>query len=165
MEIAIMDYQSGTIRTIKGCPDEWQTEQIEDYLYNTLGYRESDIYYMCGTISHTQEEYITQPDTSQRTKQWNKLKKDHPGALLLFRVGRFVECYNEDAVKAAEILDITLTDRHTEHLSKIAGFPDYALDTYLPKFIRAGQRVAIYDQLEDPKLTKTLVKRSISCLL
>ena len=143
MEIAIMDYQSGTIRTIKGCPDEWQTEQIEDYLYNTLGYRESDIYYMCGTISHTQEEYITQPDTSQRTKQWNKLKKDHPGALLLFRVGRFVECYNEDAVKAAEILDITLTDRHTEHLSKIAGFPDYALDTYLPKFIRAGQRVAI----------------------
>ena len=124
MEIAIMDYQSGTIRTIKGCPDEWQTEQIEDYLYNTLGYRESDIYYMCGTISHTQEEYITQPDTSQRSKQWNKLKEAHPGALLLFRVGRFYECYNEDAVK-------------------IAGFPGHALDTYLPKFVRASQRVVI----------------------
>lgn len=62
MEIAIMDYQSGTIRTIKDCPDEWQTEQIEDYLYNTLGYRESDIYYMCGTISHTEETYAPQSE-------------------------------------------------------------------------------------------------------
>lgn len=148
MEIAIMDYQSGTIRTIKGCPDEWQTEQIEDYLYNTLGYRESDIYYMCGTISHTQEEYITQPDTSQRSKQWNKLKEAHPDALLLFGMGRFYELYNEDAVKAAEILGITLTDTHTNELRKIAGFPRHALDTYLPKFIRAGQKVAICDCLD-----------------
>lgn len=63
MEIAIMDYQSATIRTIKNCPDEWDSEQIEDYLYDTLDYNESDIYYMCGsTISHTEEVYTSKPE-------------------------------------------------------------------------------------------------------
>lgn len=160
MEIVIMDYQSGTIRTIKNCPDEWESEQIEDYLYGTLDYSEGSVYYMYGsTISRTEEVYVPQPEDPTAYKQWTELKKKHPGSLLLFRVGRFYECYDEDAAKAAEILSIALTDRHTEHLSKIAGFPCHALDTYLPKLIFSGQRVAICDQLHED--SKQLPKRGI----
>jgi len=101
-------------------------------------------------------------------KQFFDLKAKHPEALLLFRCGDFYETYCEDAVIAAQILGITLTHRNNGAGVKgdeMAGFPHHALDTYLPKLIRAGKRVAICDQLEDPKLTKKLVKRGITELV
>src|SRR5210317_1317446 len=100
-------------------------------------------------------------------KQYNAIKAKHPGALLLFRVGDFYETFGEDAIKASKILDIVLTKRANGSAAHIelAGFPHHALDTYLPKLVRAGQRVAICDQLEDPKLTKTIVKRGVTELV
>ena len=103
-------------------------------------------------------------------KQFYDLKAKHPDALLLFRCGDFYETYNEDASVAADILGITLTKRSSvagtsANGTAMAGFPHHALDTYLPKLIRAGKRVAICDQLEDPKLTKKLVKRGITELV
>ncbi|MDE7117474.1 MAG: DNA mismatch repair protein MutS, partial [Bacteroidaceae bacterium] len=103
-------------------------------------------------------------------KQFYDLKAKHPDALLLFRCGDFYETYNEDATVAADILGITLTKRSSvagtsASGTAMAGFPYHALDTYLPKLIRAGKRVAICDQLEDPKLTKKLVKRGITELV
>ena len=101
-------------------------------------------------------------------KQFFDLKAKHPDAVLLFRCGDFYETYCEDAVTAAAILGITLTHRNNGNGGKgdeMAGFPYHALDTYLPKLIRAGKRVAICDQLEDPKLTKKLVKRGITELV
>jgi len=100
-------------------------------------------------------------------KQFFDLKAKHPEALLLFRCGDFYETYCEDAVIAAQILGITLTHRNNGYNKgdEMAGFPHHALDTYLPKLIRAGKRVAICDQLEDPKLTKKLVKRGITELV
>lgn len=102
-------------------------------------------------------------------KQFFTLKAQHPDALLLFRCGDFYETYCEDAVDASRILGITLTRRNNGANAKgqteMAGFPHHALDTYLPKLIRAGRRVAICDQLEDPKLTKKLVKRGITELV
>lgn len=94
-------------------------------------------------------------------KQFHDLKEQHPDAVLLFRVGDFYETYGEDAETAAEILGIVLTTRNTDG-TKMAGFPHHALDTYLPKLVRAGKRIAICDQLEDPKLTKKLVERGIT---
>jgi DNA mismatch repair protein MutS len=100
-------------------------------------------------------------------KQYYGIKEKHPDAVLLFRVGDFYETFGEDAVKASEILGITLTKRANGAASfvDLAGFPYHALDTYLPKLVRAGQRVAICEQLEDPKLTKNIVKRGISELI
>ena len=100
-------------------------------------------------------------------KQFLDLKAKHPDALLLFRCGDFYETYSTDAIAASEILGITLTKRANgkEKTIEMAGFPHHALDTYLPKLIRAGRRVAICDQLEDPKLTKKLVKRGITELV
>ena len=103
-------------------------------------------------------------------KQFFDLKAKHPDAVLLFRCGDFYETYCEDAVTASRILGITLTRRSnggsgTKAATEMAGFPHHALDTYLPKLIRAGKRVAICDQLEDPKLTKKLVKRGITELV
>ena len=101
-------------------------------------------------------------------KQFFSLKAQHPDALLLFRCGDFYETYCEDAITASQILGITLTHRNNGSGSgkdEMAGFPHHALDTYLPKLIRAGKRVAICDQLEDPKLTKKLVKRGITELV
>ena len=100
-------------------------------------------------------------------KQYFELKEKHPDAVMLFRCGDFYETYSEDAITAANILGITLTKRangSAKHV-EMAGFPFHALDTYLPKLIRAGKRVAICDQLEDPKLTKKLVKRGITELV
>ena len=100
-------------------------------------------------------------------KQFYELKTKHPDAVLMFRCGDFYEMYEEDAVAASNILGITLTKsgiaqgRDGKPL-RMAGFPHHALDSYLPRLIRAGHRLAICDQLEDPKLTKTLVKRGIS---
>ena len=100
-------------------------------------------------------------------KQYFEMKQKHPDAVLLFRVGDFYETYSTDAVIASEILGITLTKRANGVADSIelAGFPHHALDTYLPKLIRAGKRVAICEQLEDPKLTKKLVKRGITELV
>ncbi len=100
-------------------------------------------------------------------KQFFDLKAKHPDAVLLFRCGDFYETYCEDAVTASQILGITLTKRNNGYNKgdEMAGFPHHALDTYLPKLIRAGKRVAICDQLEDPKLTKKLVKRGITELV
>ena len=102
-------------------------------------------------------------------KQFYDLKAKHPDAIMLFRCGDFYETYCEDAVVASEILGTTLTKRSNGGRNgepvEMAGFPYHALDTYLPKLIRAGRRVAICDQLEDPKLTKTLVKRGITELV
>jgi DNA mismatch repair protein MutS len=96
-------------------------------------------------------------------KQYNEIKTKHPDAILLFRVGDFYETFGEDAIRTSEILGITLTRRANGSASfvELAGFPYHALDTYLPRLVRAGQRVAICEQLEDPKLTKKIVKRGI----
>lgn len=100
-------------------------------------------------------------------KQFNAIKAKHPGALLLFRVGDFYETFGEDAIKASKILDIVLTKRANGSASHIelAGFPHHSLDTYLPKLVRAGNRVAICDQLEDPKNVKGIVKRGVTELV
>ena len=100
-------------------------------------------------------------------RQYNSIKSKHPDAILLFRVGDFYETFGEDAIKASEILGITLTRRANGAASfvELAGFPYHALDTYLPRLVRAGQRVAICDQLEDPKLAKKIVKRGITELV
>ena len=101
-------------------------------------------------------------------KQFREIKAQYPDALLLFRCGDFYETYCEDATRAAQILNITLTHRNNNGgnvSTEMAGFPFHALDTYLPKLVRAGLRVAICDQLEDPKLTKKLVKRGVTELV
>jgi DNA mismatch repair protein MutS len=100
-------------------------------------------------------------------KQYNSIKAKYPDAILLFRVGDFYETFGEDAVKASKVLGIVLTKRANGSASHIelAGFPHHSLDSYLPKLVRAGYRVAICDQLEDPKLTKTIVKRGITELV
>jgi DNA mismatch repair protein MutS len=100
-------------------------------------------------------------------KQYNAIKAKHPGALLLFRVGDFYETFGEDAIKASKILDIVLTKRANGAASHIelAGFPHHSLDTYLPKLVRSGNRVAICDQLEDPKGVKGIVKRGVTELV
>jgi len=99
-------------------------------------------------------------------KQYNAIKAKHPDALLLFRVGDFYETFGEDAVRAAKILSITLTARNNGGDNiELAGFPHHSLNTYLPKLVKAGCRVAICDQLEDPKQTKTIVKRGVTELV
>ncbi len=100
-------------------------------------------------------------------KQYNQIKAKYPDAMLLFRVGDFYETFGEDAIKASNILNIILTKRGKDSPSEIelAGFPHHSLDTYLPKLVRAGMRVAICDQLEDPKMTKTIVKRGVTELV
>ena len=110
---------------------------------------------------------MAQESLTPMMKQFNEMKAKHPDAVLLFRVGDFYETYGADAVTASEILGITLTRRSSVigGTTEMAGFPHHALDTYLPKLVRAGKRVAICDQLEDPKLTKKLVKRGITELV
>jgi DNA mismatch repair protein MutS len=99
-------------------------------------------------------------------RQYNAIKQKHPDALLLFRVGDFYETFGEDAVKTAQILNIVLTNRNNgSERTELAGFPHHSLNTYLPKLVKAGQRVAICDQLEDPKATKKIVKRGVTELV
>ena len=100
-------------------------------------------------------------------KQYNAIKAKYPDALLLFRVGDFYETFGEDAIKTSSVVGIVLTKRRNGAASyvELAGFPHHALDTYLPKLVRAGYRVAICDQLEDPKLTKKIVKRGVTELV
>ena len=100
-------------------------------------------------------------------RQYNEIKAKYPDAILLFRVGDFFETFGDDAIKTASILGITLTKRANGAASHIelAGFPHHAIETYLPKLIKAGQRVAVCEQLEDPKLAKKIVKRGITELV
>ncbi|WP_346862741.1 DNA mismatch repair protein MutS [uncultured Draconibacterium sp.] len=114
-------------------------------------------------MAKTEKKYVETP----LMKQYYDIKDKHPDAILLFRVGDFYETFGEDAIKTAEIVGITLTRRANGAASyvELAGFPHHALDTYLPKLVRAGQRVAICEQLEDPKLTKKIVKRGITELV
>lgn len=100
-------------------------------------------------------------------KQYNAIKAKHPGAILLFRVGDFYETFSDDAIKVADILGIVLTKRANGSAShvELAGFPHHSLDTYLPKLVRAGHRVAVCDQLEDPKQAKGIVKRGVTELV
>lgn len=109
----------------------------------------------------------SKPKETPLMKQYHQIKGKYPDALLLFRVGDFYETFGNDAVKAAGILGIVLTKRHNGSANEIelAGFPHHSLETYLPKLVRAGQRVAICDQLEDPKQTKTIVKRGVTELV
>ena len=109
------------------------------------------------------EELVRKPNTVL-VSQYEELKRKHPDALLLFRCGDFYECYDEDAKIAADILAITLTVRSSTG-RRMAGFPFHELDTYLPRLIRAGQRVAICDQLEDPMRSTKPVKRGITELV
>ncbi|WP_209272319.1 DNA mismatch repair protein MutS [Wenyingzhuangia aestuarii] len=100
-------------------------------------------------------------------KQYNGIKKKYPDAMLLFRVGDFYETFGTDAIKAAQVLNITLTKRGagSDSETALAGFPHHSLNTYLPKLVKSGLRVAICDQLEDPKMTKTIVKRGVTELV
>ena len=119
------------------------------------------MYYLCGYM-------VKKGELTPMMRQFFSLKEKHPDALLLFRCGDFYETYCQDAVEASKILGITLTKRNNGaegSVTEMAGFPHHALDTYLPKLVRAGRRVAICDQLEDPKLTKKLVRRGITELV
>lgn len=107
------------------------------------------------------------PAETPLMKQYNSIKARYPDALLLFRVGDFYETFGEDAIRTSEVLGIVLTRRANGAAAyvELAGFPHHSLDTYLPKLVKAGHRVAICDQLEDPKLTKTIVKRGVTELV
>lgn len=107
------------------------------------------------------------PKETPLMKQYNEIKNKYPDACLLFRVGDFYETFGEDAVRASQILGITLTKRGagSETDTALAGFPHHSINTYLPKLVKAGLRVAICDQLEDPKMTKTIVKRGVTELV
>ncbi|MDR0694851.1 MAG: DNA mismatch repair protein MutS [Prevotellaceae bacterium] len=116
------------------------------------------------TVSSTKEKTTGE---TPLMKQYAAIKAKYPDAILLFRMGDFYETFGEDAIRASEILGVTLTRRANGAAAavELAGFPHHAIDTYLPKLVRAGQRVAICDQLEDPKLTKKLVKRGVTELV
>lgn len=121
-------------------------------------------------FKHLKNDPLAEQDNFVDTplmKQYSSIKQKHPDAILLFRVGDFYETFASDAIRASEILGITLTRRANGAASyiELAGFPYHALETYLPKLVRAGQRVAICEQLEDPKLTKKIVKRGITELI
>ena len=117
--------------------------------------------------SRKQSSSAAQRQETPLMKQYNQIKTQYPGALLLFRVGDFYETFSEDAIKTSKILDIVLTKRSNGSAAavELAGFPHHALDTHLPKLIKAGYRVAICDQLEDPKLVKGIVKRGVTELV
>jgi DNA mismatch repair protein MutS len=110
---------------------------------------------------------MSKPAETPLMKQYNQFKAKHPDAILLFRVGDFYETFGEDAIKASQVLGIVLTKRANgaAQYVELAGFPHHSLDTYLPKLVRAGLRVAICEQLEDPKMTKTIVKRGVTELV
>lgn len=125
----------------------------------------------CINLDHLKNLNLSKKAKSQKPKsetplmkQYHQIKSKHPDALLLFRVGDFYETFGEDAIKTSKVLGIVLTKRHNGSANEIelAGFPHHSINTYLPKLVRAGYRVAICDQLEDPKQTKTIVKRGIT---
>ena len=140
------------------------------------GHSSSFFHYLCcqtkkkmaGNSTKNAADAAFRGEVTPMMKQFFDLKAKHPDAIMLFRCGDFYETYAQDAIEASEILGITLTKRNNGKegdVTAMAGFPHHALDTYLPKLVRAGRRVAICDQLEDPKLTKKLVKRGITELV
>lgn len=133
MDIAIMNYATAEITTVTGCPDEWENEQIEEYLFKKLNLNESEIHYMCAKNLTNKTEKYRSLEVWPLLKQFQKLKVKHPDALLLFRSGDFYEAYMEDAVTAANLLGITLT-RYSKQVDG-EGKP----------MKQAGQRVAICD--------------------
>jgi len=94
-------------------------------------------------------------------RQYNEFKAKYPDSILLFRVGDFYETFGQDAIDTSKILNIVLTSRNKNNQDRLAGFPHHALETYLPRLIQAGKRVAICEQIEDPKLAKGIVKRNV----
>lgn len=141
-----MNYATSTVTKYTNCPDNWESDEIENYLYGTLGLKDGDIYYIAGdAIPFLKEEYGQEDENPGLPKGWKQLKRAHPDTLLLFRCGDFYEAYEDDAAKVSDVLYIALT-RSTNRNGKalrLSGFPYHALDTYLPKLIRAGLRVAI----------------------
>ncbi len=121
----------------------------------------------CNQTSKTLAKQQKEPKETPLMKQYNEIKRKYPDACLLFRVGDFYETFGDDAVRASKILGIVLTKRGagSETETALAGFPHHSLNTYLPKLVKSGLRVAICDQLEDPKLTKTIVKRGVTELV
>ncbi|WP_138990862.1 DNA mismatch repair protein MutS [Larkinella sp. C7] len=117
-------------------------------------------------MKSTSTKLVKKPTETPLNRQYNQIKVKYPGAILLFRVGDFYETFGEDAIKASRILGITLTKRNNGGANEdLAGFPHHSLDTYLPKLVRAGERVAICDQLEDPAMAKGIVKRGVTELV
>ena len=109
---------------------------------------------------------MTKKKETPLMKQYNTIKAKYPDAILLFRVGDFYETFGEDAITTAHILGITLTKRNNgDSFTELAGFPHHSIDSYLPKLVRSGKRVAICDQLEDPKMVKGIVKRGVTELV
>ena len=147
MELVVMNYATASVTKYTNLPDEWEEEQIEEYLYKTLNLRESDIYYMAGDSIQVDEEEFHEEEKPEdkMLAQWKKLKKKNPDVLLLFRCGDFYESYLEDAIEMGKTLNLSVITKNSVEYS---GFPYHALDTYLPKLIRAGHRVAICDQLK-----------------
>jgi DNA mismatch repair protein MutS len=114
----------------------------------------------------SKEELVKQIKETPLNRQYNQIKSKYPGAMLLFRVGDFYETFGEDAIRASKILGIVLTRRNNGGAQEeLAGFPHHSLDTYLPKLVRAGERVAICDQLEDPSTAKGIVRRGVTELV
>ncbi|WP_421830156.1 DNA mismatch repair protein MutS [Larkinella sp.] len=117
-------------------------------------------------MKSTSTKLVKKTTETPLNRQYNQIKVKYPGAILLFRVGDFYETFGEDAIKASRILGITLTKRNNGGANEdLAGFPHHSLDTYLPKLVRAGERVAICDQLEDPAMAKGIVKRGVTELV
>jgi hypothetical protein len=147
MELVVMNYAAASVTKYTNLPDEWETEQIEEYLFKTLNLREIDIYYMVGdSIPVGKEEYHAEEKPEDKMlAQWEELKGKNPDALLLFRCGDFYEAYLEDAIKMGKTLNLSVITKNSVEYSV---FPYHALDIYLPKLIRAGHRVAICDQLK-----------------
>lgn len=153
MDIVILNYQTSTVEKIFNCPDTWDATEVEDYLYKTLKYREADINYMIGKNIKAKKRQYEPKEQRALYERWASIKERNPDCTLLFRTEDFYEAYSEDAKLVADILNITLT-RHSTMTEKdgqplrLAGFPYTALDTYLPKLIRAGLRIAICDNLD-----------------
>ena len=156
---------NGIAEELRKALDESLHLRLNLELYNSNGIKPPTPYPVTPTPTPKQEAKVETPRTEKKSsltntplmQQYQEMKKKHPDAILLFRVGDFYEIFGKDAVVASEILGMTLTRRQTGIDSRIelAGFPHHALDTYLPKLVRAGKRVAICEQLEDPKLKKT----------
>ncbi len=146
MELVVMNYATLSVTKYTNLPDEWDSEEIEEYLYNTLDLSESDTYYMAGSsISVNEKEFRAEKKPKDDiVARWEELKKKHHDVLLLFRCGDFYETYLEDAIEMGKALNLSVITKNSVEYS---AFPYHALDTYLPKLIRTGHRVAICDRL------------------
>ena len=143
MDIVVMNYGSSAVTKYTNCPEEWEAEQIENYLFETLGLKESEVCYMAGECIECDEEECEEDSPMEKAVAYmREYKKKHPDIILLLRCGDFYESYLEDADKVSLACGIAVTMRGR---IKMATFNHYKLDTYLPKLIRFGCRVAICD--------------------